>query len=88
MIEREEMLKDIRDSYIDEWDNLAIDELFKEIGKKHLEIQQYQAIGTVEEFENLKKKQARIIEILRTHRFTDERCIEEIAKVVGIYSKT
>lgn len=54
--EREEMLKDIRDGYIEEWDNLSIDELFEEIKKEHEEIQQYREIGTVEEFKALKEK--------------------------------
>ena len=38
---RREMLKDIRDGYIDAWDNLAIDELFKEIEKDHEELKEY-----------------------------------------------
>ena len=53
---REEILKDIRDGYIDVWDNLAIDELFKQIEEEHREIQQYRAIGTVEDFKVLKEK--------------------------------
>lgn len=53
---REEMLKDIRDGYIDAWDNLAIDELFETIEKEHEEIQAYRAIGTVEELQALKEK--------------------------------
>ena len=52
--ERGEILKDIKDGYIDDWDNLTIDELFKEIEKEHKEIQQYRAIGTVEELKELK----------------------------------
>ena len=54
--EREEILRDIRDGYIDEWDNLTIDELFKEIEKEHKEVQAYRAIGTVEDFKALKEK--------------------------------
>ncbi|MBR6538090.1 MAG: hypothetical protein IKT67_12915 [Lachnospiraceae bacterium] len=54
--EREEILSDIRDGYIDEWDNLTIDELFKQIESEHKEIQQYRAIGTVSEFRELKEK--------------------------------
>lgn len=54
--EREEILKDIRDGYIDAWDNLTIDELFKAIEKEHEEIQAYRAIGTVEELQALKEK--------------------------------
>lgn len=53
---REEILSDIRDGYIDEWDNLTIDELFKQIESEHNEIQQYRAIGTVSEFRELKEK--------------------------------
>ena len=53
---REEILKDIREGYIDVWDNLTIDELFETIKKEHNEIQQYRAIGTVEEFKDLKKQ--------------------------------
>ncbi len=45
---REEILKDIREGYIDAWDNLTIDELFETIEKEHNEIQQYRTIGTVE----------------------------------------
>ena len=52
---RKEMLKDIKDGYIDEWDNLAIDELFKQIEKEHEEIQQYRAIGTLEDMAFYKK---------------------------------
>lgn len=48
---REEVLKDIRDGYIEEWDNLTIDELFKQIESEHKEIQQYKAIGTVEKLQ-------------------------------------
>ena len=47
--EREEILKDIKDGYIDDWDNLTIDELFKEIEKEHKEIQQYRELGTTTE---------------------------------------
>ena len=54
--EREEILSDIRDGYIEEWDNLTIDELFKQIESEHKEIQQYRAIGTVSEFRELKEK--------------------------------
>lgn len=53
---REEILSDIRDGYIDEWDNLTIDELFKQIESEHKEIQQYRKIGTVEECENAMKE--------------------------------
>ena len=53
---REEILSDIRDGYIDEWDNLTIDELFKQIESEHKEVQQYRAIGTVSEFRELKEK--------------------------------
>lgn len=53
---REEILKDIREGYIDEWDNMTIDELFETIEKEHEEIQQYRAIGTVEELRALKEK--------------------------------
>ena len=49
----QEMLKDIQDGYIDAWDNLAIEELFKEIDKEHKEIQQYRAIGTVEQLKTM-----------------------------------
>lgn len=52
--EREEILKDIKEGYIDDWDNLTIDELFKEIEKEHKEIQQFRAIGTVEDFKALR----------------------------------
>ena len=54
---REEILKDIREGYIDEWDNVTIDELFETIEKEHEEIQQYRAIGTLEEFKALKENQ-------------------------------
>ena len=54
--EREEILSDIREGYIDEWDNLTIDELFKQIESEHKEIQQYRAIGTVSDFRELKEK--------------------------------
>lgn len=54
--ERKEMLKDIRDGYIDAWDNIAIDELFEQIEKEHIEIQQYRAIGAIEELQALKEK--------------------------------
>ena len=53
---REEMLKDIKDGYVDAWDNLTINELFEQIEREHNEIQQYRAIGTVEEFKALKEK--------------------------------
>ena len=49
------------------------------------ELQQYRAIGTVDELKDLKEKNERIIEILRTHSYTDEMCVEEIAKIVGIH---
>ena len=49
--ERQEILNDIKDGYIDAWDNLTIDKLFKQIEKEHEEIQQYRAIGTVEGYE-------------------------------------
>lgn len=50
-------------------------------------VQQFEAIGTIERFKELTENNNRIIEILRTHRFTDEECIEEIAKIVGVYSQ-
>lgn len=52
--ERQEILKDIKDGYIDAWDNLTINELFKQIEKEHEEIQQYRALGTVEELKTFK----------------------------------
>ena len=52
--ERQEMLKDIRDGYIDVWDNMAIDELFESIEKEHLEVKQYRQVGTVGECRNYK----------------------------------
>lgn len=53
---REEILKDIRDGYVDVWDNMAIDELFEEIEKEHKEVQAYRAIDTVDELKALKEK--------------------------------
>lgn len=47
--EREQIIRDIRDGYIDEWDNLTIEELFATIEMEHKEVQKYRAIGTVEE---------------------------------------
>lgn len=71
--EREEILKDIKDGYIDDWDNLTIDELFKEIEKEHKEIQQYRAIGTVEEFSALKHFESNY-----EHNMTESEALEEL----------
>lgn len=60
---REEIISDIRDGYIDEWDNLTIKELFKQIENEHKEIQQYRAIGTVSEFRENKN----FLEFLYNH---------------------
>ena len=52
-----------------------------------IENQAYRAIGTIERFRELTENNNRIIEILRTHRFTDEECIEKITEIVGIHSQ-
>ena len=38
-------------------------------------------------FRELTENNDRIIGILRTHRFTDEECIEKITEIVGIHSQ-
>lgn len=43
------------------------------------------AFGDLEMAIQALKNQERIIEILRDQRFTDETCIDEIAKIVGIH---
>ena len=57
------------------------------IDKMEKTLKDYEAIGTIERFKELTENNGRIIEILRTNRFTDEECVEEIAKIVGICSK-
>ena len=51
---RKEILKDIREGYIDLWGNLMINKLINEIEKEHEEVKQYRKIGTVEECRNYK----------------------------------
>lgn len=45
-------------------------------------LNQYREIGTVAEVKASRKKNEKIVKILRTHRFTDEMCIEKIIEVV------
>lgn len=59
-----EMINDIRAGYIDVWDDLTIDELFKTIEKEHAEIQQYRTIGTIEELEAMKKSTLSAMELV------------------------
>ena len=70
--ERQEILKDIKDGYIDAWDNLVIDELFEQIEREHEEIQQYRELGTAEEILKVLNNQRTIIatqhETLRQYR--------------------
>lgn len=49
--ERQAVLRDIRYGYMDVWDSLIMDELFKQIEEEHKEIQQYKAIGSAEGYE-------------------------------------
>lgn len=51
---REEILKDMRDGYFDTYDEPTMNEFYEQIEKEHKEIQQYRAVGTIEEFRKLK----------------------------------
>ena len=42
---REEIMASVRDGYIEDYDRVTLDNLFKQIEKEHKEIQEYRAIG-------------------------------------------
>ena len=59
-------------------------EAYKDLERK---IIQYEEIGTIDELKDLKEIKDKTTDILRTHRFSDNQCIEKLSSLVGVSIK-